>query len=109
MVGTRTTPLSSHHAHICDTCCAVLCRALTHRYGSITAPVTIGGHPHHGGPEPPPLLPAGRPRRTGRKALVREGAPCLASVHRRSSTGPAPSARPRSVPDSATSPPSPTS
>ena len=41
----RSARSRSQIAHIATRRCSVLGRALTHRYGSITAPVATGGHP----------------------------------------------------------------
>ena len=67
---------------------AVLGRVLTHRYGPITAPVTTGGRRSTGRPVPPSLPRRSRLAAPRREALDREGAPCLAAVHRRSSSAP---------------------
>src|SRR4051812_50145589 len=81
-------------------------RSLTHRYRPITAPVTTGGQPHSGRPEPPSLPRRAAAGRIGWEALVPEGAPCQAAVHRWSSGGPVPTA---TRPPDATPPPPPPS
>ena len=80
-------PSQPHHRHH-DTG-AGTGRALTHRYGSITALVTTGGCRSTGRPVPPSLPRRVASRHRAGKRSTGKGAPCLAAVHRRSSSAPA--------------------